>query len=257
MMVPMESLCASGIGETARSSGVPGSGPCAPAAAPTYEELRAGFAGVVSHELRTPLARLLSIVESALLPEADLHGIVKAAQCEIAAMGELIDDVLLLSQLETGNLVVAAGASRALDAARSAVAEFAHGAERARVAIVVEGDEDAAIPVRESMFRAVVRNLVENAVRYAGPGATLRLSVRREAGALVLAASDDGVGVPEAALTRLFERFFRADPARADRGSGLGLAIVKHIVVAAGGWVEARGAPGRGLTVRCTFPVTG
>ena len=70
----------------------------------------------------------------------------------------------------------------------------------------------------------------------------------------MVTAGDDGVGVPEAALPRLFERFYRADAARTTRGTGLGLAIVKHIVVAAGGDIDADGGPGRGLRVRATFP---
>ena len=68
-----------------------------------------------------------------------------------------------------------------------------------------------------------------------------------------LSVADDGVGVDTTDLPRLFERFYRADPARTTRGTGLGLAIVKHIVTSAGGTVEATSAPGRGLTVTCRF----
>jgi two-component system phosphate regulon sensor histidine kinase PhoR len=104
------------------------------------------------------------------------------------------------------------------------------------------------------MIRVVATNLVDNAIRYAGAGATLTLSVRREDGTAVLTGSDDGIGVAEADLTRLFERFYRTDRARASRGTGLGLAIVKHVVNAAGGRVDAEGGRGAGLTVRCVFP---
>ena len=65
---------------------------------------------------------------------------------------------------------------------------------------------------------------------------------------------DDGAGVDDADLPRLFERFYRADRARASRGTGLGLAIVKHVVTSAGGTVEAYGGRGRGLEIRCLFP---
>ena len=74
------------------------------------------------------------------------------------------------------------------------------------------------------------------------------------AGAGVLRVSDDGRGVEEEELPRLFERFYRSDRARASRGTGLGLAIVKHVVVSAGGQVEASGGPGRGLHIECRFP---
>jgi signal transduction histidine kinase len=104
------------------------------------------------------------------------------------------------------------------------------------------------------MLRVVAQNLAENAIRYAGPGATARLSVVRGADEVVLSITDDGVGVAERDLPRLFERFYRADRARASRGTGLGMAIVKHIVASAGGSVEANGGLGRGLEVRCSFP---
>jgi signal transduction histidine kinase len=104
------------------------------------------------------------------------------------------------------------------------------------------------------MLRVVARNLAENAIGYAGPGATFTLAVERTNGTITLAGRDDGIGIDESELPRLFERFYRADRARASRGTGLGLAIVKHIVTQAGGTVEARGARGRGLEVRCELP---
>jgi two-component system phosphate regulon sensor histidine kinase PhoR len=104
------------------------------------------------------------------------------------------------------------------------------------------------------MLRVVAQNLAENALRYAGPGATARLSVERLPEQVVLSVVDDGVGVDEADLPRLFERFYRTDRSRASRGTGLGLAIVKHVVTSAGGTVEARGGRGEGLEVRCSFP---
>jgi signal transduction histidine kinase len=109
--------------------------------------------------------------------------------------------------------------------------------------------------MRPRMLRVIAQNLGENAIRYAGPGATFTLTVERSAdGGVVLRGRDDGVGVDEDELSRLFERFYRADRARASRGTGLGLAIVKHIVNQAGGSVEARGGRGAGLEVCCTFP---
>ena len=104
------------------------------------------------------------------------------------------------------------------------------------------------------MLRVVARNLAENAIRYAGSGAKFTLDVVRQPdGVVVLAGRDDGIGIEEAELPRLFERFYRSDRARASRGTGLGLAIVKHVVTQAGGSVEARGGRG-GLEIRCVFP---
>jgi signal transduction histidine kinase len=140
---------------------------------------------------------------------------------------------------------------------REVAAELAEGAARAGVELRVEGDEDATVEVRPRMLRVVARNLAENAIRYAGPGTTATLSARREHDAVVLGVRDDGAGVTEGDLPRLFERFYRADRSRHTRGTGLGLAIVKHVVASAGGTVEARGGRGRGLEIRCAFPAPG
>ena len=108
--------------------------------------------------------------------------------------------------------------------------------------------------MRRRMLRLVVENLLENALRYAGEGATCTVSLSRTDGEIVLEVADDGAGVPDEDVARLFERFFRSDRARTTRGTGLGLAIVKHVVESAGGNVEARGGRGRGLDVRCSLP---
>ena len=219
-----------------------------------YEELRAGFTAAVSHELRTPLARLLALLENALLPNADMEDAVEQARTEIAEIGELIDDVMFLSELESGRELVGLGSTEALPILTDVVDRSAEKAARAGVRIVVAGDGGVELPLRPRMIRVVATNLVDNAIRYAGTGATLTLSATRENGSTVLAGTDDGAGVSEADLARLFERFYRADQARATRGTGLGLAIVKHVVNAAGGTVEATGGRGTGLTVRCVFP---
>jgi two-component system sensor histidine kinase SenX3 len=222
-----------------------------------YEELRAGFTAAVSHELRTPLARLMALLESAELPDADTAALITAARAEVEVARELIDDVLFLSELETGREVVSLGQTPALSVMREVADEYAERAGRAGVSITVDGDEAAEVPVRPRLLRVVVANLVENAVRYAGDGARLRLRASREGNRVVLVAADDGAGVAEQDLSRLFERFYRADQARTSRGTGLGLAIVKHVVVAAGGEVEARGGRRRGLEIRCSFPAAG
>jgi signal transduction histidine kinase len=221
-----------------------------------YEELRAGFTAAVSHELRTPLARLLVLLESALLEGADFDALIEQARGEVDQIGELIDDVLFLSELETGREVVGLGSTRALPILREVAVGSAEQSVRAGVAVEVEGDETVELPLRPRMIRVIASNLVENAIRHAGTGATSKLCLQRMAGEVVLEASDDGAGVPEAELSRLFERFYRTDRARASRGTGLGLAIVKHVVTSAGGTVEASGGPGRGLTIRCIFPIT-
>ena len=110
------------------------------------------------------------------------------------------------------------------------------------------------LPLRARMLQVVVENLIENAIRYAGPGATCSITCSESPAERRLVVADNGTGVAEEELPRLFERFYRADHARSTIGTGLGLAIVKHIVAAASGTVEATATPGGGLTVTCSFP---
>jgi two-component system, OmpR family, phosphate regulon sensor histidine kinase PhoR len=219
-----------------------------------YQELRAGFTAAVSHELRTPLARLLILLESTTLPGAHIDDLVEQARQEIQQAGELIDDVLFLGELETGREVVSLGRTVALPILEEVGRSLAERALHAEVELVVVGDPSAELPLRPRMLRVVADNLVQNAIRYSGPGSTCRISVDRDGDAVVLTVADDGVGVRESELPRLFERFYRADQARTSRGTGLGLAIVKHVVTAAGGKIDASSAPGEGVRIVCRFP---
>jgi two-component system phosphate regulon sensor histidine kinase PhoR len=220
-----------------------------------YEELRAGFTAAVSHELRTPLARLLALLESADLPSADLHALLRQAREEVQEMTELVDDILFLSELEQEREVVSLGDTEAAPVLRELVAEFGERAELAGISLDLRiEDEELHLPLRRRMLRLVAENLLVNVIRYAGEGATCTITLRSEDGNGLLEVTDDGTGVPDEDVPRLFERFFRSDRARTTRGSGLGLAIVKHVVEAAGGNVEARGGHGRGLDVRCSLP---
>jgi two-component system, OmpR family, phosphate regulon sensor histidine kinase PhoR len=221
-----------------------------------YQELRAGFTAAVSHELRTPLARMLILLESAALPGADVDDLVQQARQEIQQTGDLIDDVLFLGELETGREVVSLGRTRALPVIEEVAASLADRAEHAEVRLHVMGAPDVELPLRPRMLRVVVENLVANAIRYSGPGSMCSITVSQEAASPLLVVSDDGAGVREADLPRLFERFYRADRARSSKGTGLGLAIVKHIVTSAGGTVEAHSALGRGLEIVCRFSAT-
>jgi two-component system, OmpR family, phosphate regulon sensor histidine kinase PhoR len=215
----------------------------------SFDELRTGFTAAVSHELRTPLARILALLDSASLPGADVHALIDQAREEVEGAGALIDEILFLSELESGNEIVSLGTTAAVPVLREVADSVDDAAARAGVTVDVTGDETVTVPLRPRMLRIVAENLAENAIRYAGHGA--RFAFEMTPGLLV--ARDDGAGVGQPDLERLFERFYRGDRARTSRGTGLGLAIVKHIVAAAGGTVEARSERGAGLEIRCVF----
>ncbi|MEA2613774.1 MAG: two-component system, OmpR family, phosphate regulon sensor histidine kinase PhoR, partial [Chloroflexota bacterium] len=185
----------------------------------TYEELRVGFTAAVSHELRTPLARLLALLETASLPDADRDALLAQARDQVDEMRELVDDILFLSELESGREVVSLGSTVALPVLEEVRDRLADSAERADVVMRVDAAGPVELPVRRRMLQIVAENLAENAIRYAGPGSTCTLAARPG----VLEVADDGRGVEDVDLPRLFERYSRSDRARASRGTGLGL----------------------------------
>src|SRR6478609_8871515 len=141
-----------------------------------FEELRVGFTAAVSHELRTPLARLLALLDSASLPSADTEALLEQARQEVEAMAELVDDVLFLSELETGRAVVGLGEVLVAPIVRDVVEALHPSAERHAQELVTLVAEDVAVEVRPRMIRVVVENLLSNAIRYAGDGARCTIS---------------------------------------------------------------------------------
>ena len=124
------------------------------------------------------------------------------------------------------------------------IAGFGARAERAQVDLILIAGDEIELPLRPRMLRVVVENLVTNAIRYAGPGSRCTVTIMQESTEPLLIVTDDGKGVSESDVPRLFERFYRADQARSSRGTGLGLAIVKHVVTAAGRHGRGERRPG-------------
>jgi signal transduction histidine kinase len=219
-----------------------------------YEGLRVGFTAAVSHELRTPLARLLSLLDTAKLPGVDVQELIEEACAEVVEMTQLVDDILFLSELEQGREVVALGFTEVAPYVGELYSESRERALRAELALESDVPAGLVVPMRPRMLLVVLGNLLDNALRYAGRGATFRITAYEDGDNVVLEVSDDGAGVDPADVPRLFERFFRSDRSRTTRGTGLGLAIVKHIVGAADGAAEVEGALGEGTRFRFTLP---
>src|ERR1700688_2991466 len=134
----------------------------------SFDELRTGFTAAVSHELRTPLARILALLESADLPDADIRELLDQARAEVENAGNLIDEILFLSELESGREIVALGRTPALPILEEVVAEYGDAAARAGVTLRAEGGAEVELPLRARMLSVVAENLTQNAIRYAG-----------------------------------------------------------------------------------------
>jgi len=221
-----------------------------------YEGLRVGFTAAVSHELRTPLARLLSLLDTAKLPGVDVQELIEEACAEVIEMTQLVDDILFLSELEQGREVVALGFTELAPYVRELYDESRERALRAELTLEIDVPDGLVVPLRPRMLQVVLGNLLDNALRYAGRGATFRTSAHQDGDTVLLEVSDDGAGVDPSDVPRLFERFFRSDRSRTTRGTGLGLAIVKHIVTAADGTAEVTGGPGEGTRFRFVLPAS-
>ncbi len=223
-----------------------------------FEEARRTFSAAVSHELRTPLARILGLAETLLIPDVDdaeRTELGEQIEHEVDGMRTLIDELLLLSALDRGRLAVPPGvvdasavAARVLDDAR---ARRSGRGRRLELHAPVPVD----VPVAGRLCEVVVQNLVDNALLHGGPEAGVTVEVRADGHDAELVVRDDGVGIEPRHLPFVFQRFYRADPARSGPGSGLGLALVKHIVEAHGGTVAAESDGANGTVIRVRLPL--
>jgi signal transduction histidine kinase len=224
------------------------------------ETVRRDFVANVSHELKTPLTSISGYAETLVHDQADPEttrrflGVILA---NARRMQRLVDGLLDLSRIESGGW---RPEPELLDAAAVAREAWALLADRAAQRQV--GFETALEPGAERVyadpdaFRQVLSNLLDNALRYTPPGGRITLRARREDGGVRVSVRDTGAGIPTEHLTRIFERFYRADAARSrdEGGTGLGLAIVKHLVEAHSGRVSAESEVSAGTEIACWFP---
>ncbi len=223
------------------------------------ETVRRDFVANVSHELKTPLTVVRGFAET--LADDDPPPDVRRQFAEsIAAhtrrMQRLVDDLLDLSRIESGGWVpdprpvdLAAVIADDVSSARGAT-------DRQGVRLEVQLDEDARILYADPLaLRQTINNLLENAIRHTSAG-VITLRAARDRDGVLLSVRDTGCGISAEHLPRIFERFYRVDPARSREqgGTGLGLSIVKHLVEAHGGRVRAESVPDEGTTIAVWLP---
>ena len=227
------------------------------------EEMRRDFVANVSHELRTPLSIFRGYLETLLddpqQPPGELLRILEIMERHSDRLNALVEDVLSLARLESPGME--------LNLAEVNLAELLHAimrdwekqfaAKQLKSHLNFPGDLPH-LQADESRLQEVIYNLLDNAVKYSQPGGTVSLRAEVVADRVRISVADQGVGIREADLPRIFERFYRADKARSRElgGTGLGLSIVKHIVQLHGGAVEAESEPGQGTTISVVLPVT-
>jgi len=225
------------------------------------ERLKGEFIAAVSHELRTPLAVIMGLAE--LLKEEDLSPSAKESVELILEsafrLKTMVDNLLDTSRLEAGRFEVSKRPvdlrPLLLDLARS----FGGVARLSGVSFQVEVGELPVLEADPDRMAQVVGNLLSNAFKFTPPGGEVSLRAYATGEVLVLEVADTGPGIPEEELPRLFQRFARAENARARgvSGTGLGLFISKHIVEAHGGRIEVETKEGQGSRFRVILPLYG
>lgn len=226
------------------------------------ETVRREFVSNVSHELRTPVASLKALVETlqdGALDDAEVaREFIGRMHVEVEGLAQLVEELLELSRVESGQLPLRL---QSVDLGAVAVAAAERLRPQAqRQGVLLEIAQPGALPtVRADPERVhqVVVNLVHNAVKFTPPGGRITIRAEEREGDVAVTIADNGVGIAADALPRVFERFYKADQARAGGGTGLGLAIAKHLVQAHGGriWAESEGE-GKGATFTFALPIS-
>ena len=221
------------------------------------EATRRDLVTAVSHDLRTPLASLRAMVEAIDERVVDdpesMRRYAQQMRRSVRQLGAMVDDLFELAQLDAGAIETETRRARLGEVVSTAVATVGLQAEEKGLSLVAElnGADDA--PCSPRLAR-VIQNLLVNAVRHTPADGSVRIEARLAADALEVAVADTGEGIAPQDLARVFDPFFRADPARQGAGAGLGLALAKRIVEALGGEISAESEPSRGARFEVTLP---
>lgn len=223
-------------------------------------DVRRDFVANISHELKTPVGALSLLAEAVQAAEGDTEQVRHFAsrmQLEARRLTDLIVDLVELSRVQgeaalrnSKPVLTSSIIAEAVDATNLAADE------RNIQVTVTDNAESGRIFGDEGQLVAALRNLVSNAINYSPPGTKVGIGTRRTDSMIEISVTDQGPGIPEAELTRIFERFYRIDPARSREtgGTGLGLAIVKHICANHGGDCTVWSHVGEGSTFTLRFP---
>jgi two-component system sensor histidine kinase SenX3 len=223
------------------------------------EAIRRDFVANVSHELKTPVGaiRLLSeaVTDAADDPEA-VQRFAGRMSMESMRLGRLVQQIIELSRLQDDDPLEEPGSvpiDRLLD---RVIDENSTDACTKNINVVRDGDKELVVLGSLEQVALAVSNLVSNAVSYSPEGSTVVVSTRAEATTVEIAVTDQGIGIPASEIDRIFERFYRVDPARhrSTGGTGLGLSIVKHVAASHGGDVRVWSVEGQGSTFTLTLP---
>jgi two-component system sensor histidine kinase SenX3 len=223
------------------------------------ESIRRDFVANVSHELKTPVGALNLLAEAVGEAKDDPEAVVRFSSrmhLESERLTRLVQQIIDLSRLQNDTLSDDAAIVRVDELVAQAREHSSTDAEHKSIEIAVSVEPDLLVHGDRSQLHAAVSNLVENAVTYSPEGSRVTVTAQLQDDDVRLTVTDNGIGIPGDELDRIFERFYRVDPARARAtgGTGLGLSIVKHVAASNGGTVEVWSEPGLGSSFTLVLP---
>jgi len=224
------------------------------------EATRRDFVANVSHELKTPVGAM-GLLAEAVLDAADDPAEVRRFGTKIlneaTRLGNLVTELIALSRLTGAERLPELSVVDVDEVVREALARARSSAEAANIEIIVDRPTGLEVEGDLTLLVTALSNLVENAIAYSPPDASVSVSRRLAGETAEIAVTDRGIGIAPEHQKRVFERFFRVDPARsrATGGTGLGLAIVKHVLANHGGDVRLWSSPGTGSTFTMRLPI--
>jgi two-component system sensor histidine kinase SenX3 len=223
------------------------------------DTIRRDFVANVSHELKTPIGAIQLLAEAVGEAKDDPAAVVRFSgrmQEESERLTRLVQQIIDLSRLQNDTASDDPAVVKVAELIAEATEHSQTEAERKDIGIAISLGHDLYVRGDRAQLHAAVSNLVENAVRYSPDGSKVTVSAVEDDEAVRISIADRGVGISTEELDRIFERFYRVDPARARNtgGTGLGLSIVKHVAASHGGSVEVWSEPGSGSTFTLVLP---
>jgi signal transduction histidine kinase len=207
-----------------------------------------------SHDLRTPIASMQAMIEALEDGLAEPADYLPTLRDQVRTLSLLVDDLFELARIDADALTFELQETRVAALVESALRLVAPEASSRNVDLVAHLDADASAPVVPDKIERVLSNLLTNALRHTPSDGSVAVHLEQREADLLVRVEDTGSGLPTEALTRMFERFWRADRARTGAGTGLGLAIARGLVEAHGGRIWAENRPQGGARVSFTLP---